>query len=172
VRFVVGDVFEPPFESGAFDAVYSAGLFHELDVRERSAVEALAALVRVTRPGGRLATTDFVDTVPAAQLEDERIQAELAREVSGARLYGIGPPRRLVALHESLLENVRWHTLPPLEVRHLEKLVLAEYRQCDPRSASARGRLSARREAFVEGVRREGYTRPASLYVDGRVPGG
>lgn len=173
VRLVAGDVFEPPFESGAFDTVYSAGLFHELDVRERSAAESLAALARVTRPGGRLATADFVDTVPATQLEDEQIQAALAREVSGALLYRIGPRRRLVALHESVLEDVRWYSLPPFEIRHLDKLVFAEYEQGDPRSTTSAGgaRLRARRAVFAERVRREGYTRPASLYIEGRVPG-
>lgn len=172
VRLVRGDVFEPPFAPGAFDLVYSAGLFHELDVRERSAGEALAALARVTRPGGRVATADFVDTVPATQLEDEEIQRQLALEVSGEKLYGIGPPRRLVALHESLLEGVRWRSLPPFGVRHLDKLVLAEDEPGGPRSVSVRERLRARREAFLERVRREGYTRPATLYVEGRAPGG
>lgn len=175
VRLVGGDVFEPPFASGTFDLVYSAGLFHELDVRGRSAGDALAGLVRVTRPGGRVATTDFVDTAPAAQLEDEEIQRELAREVRGELLYGIGPPRRLVTLHESLLENVRWSSLPPFGVRRLDRLVLAEGEPEDLRSARAtcvRQRLRARREAFLERVRREGYTRPATLYVEGRVPGG
>ena len=47
VRLVEGDVFEPPFGSQTFDLVYSAGLFHELDVRERAAEDALEALVSV-----------------------------------------------------------------------------------------------------------------------------
>lgn len=172
VRLVRGNVFEPPFAAGAFDLVYSAGLFHELDVRERSAGGALAGLIHITRPGGRVATDDFVDTVPATQLEDEEIQRELAREVSGGELYGIGPPRRLIALHKSLLEGVRWCSLLPFGVRHLDKLVLAEYQPDGLRSAGAsvRERLRGRREAFLERVRREGYTRPATLYVEGSVP--
>ncbi|MCV5968723.1 class I SAM-dependent methyltransferase, partial [Lactococcus petauri] len=68
VRLVVGDVFEPPFGPRTFDLVYSAGLFHELDVRESPAEDALAVLVSVTRPEGRVSTSDFVDSVPAAQL--------------------------------------------------------------------------------------------------------
>jgi SAM-dependent methyltransferase len=173
VRLVRGDVFEPPFAPGAFDLVYSAGLFHELDVRERSAGDALAALARVTRPGGRVATGDFVDTAPATQLEDEELQRELAWEASGERLYGIGPPRRLVALHEALLEDVRWRPLPPFGIRHLDRLVLAEGEPDGLRSLgeSARERLRARRETFLERVRREGYTRPATLYVEGEIPG-
>ena len=126
VRLVVGNVFEPPFGPQTFDLVYSAGLFHELDVRERPAEDALRSLISVVRPGGRVATSDFIDAVPAVQLADEEIQRELALEASGARLYGIGSPERLVGLHESLLEDVRWRVSLPYEVRHLDELVLAE----------------------------------------------
>jgi SAM-dependent methyltransferase len=173
VHLVRGDVFEPPFDRGAFDLVYSAGLFHELNVRGRSAGDALAALVKVTRPGGRVATGDFVDTTPATQLEDEELQREIAREAHGEELYGIGPPGRLVALHEALLEDVRWRVSPPVEIRHLGRLVLAEEEPGAMRLLpdDARRRLRMRREALLERVRREGYTRPAMLYVEGRVPG-
>jgi SAM-dependent methyltransferase len=174
VRLASGDVFEPPFEPRKFDLVYSAGLLHELDVRGRASEDALAALVTVTRPGGRIATSDFVDSVPAVQLEDERIEAELAREVSGKVLYGIGPPERLVALHESSLDDVRWRFSPPHNFRHLERLILADE---EPAILSgspndARGRFRRRRQALLERVRREGYTRPATLYVEGLGAGG
>ncbi len=173
VHLVRGDVFEPPFDRGAFDLVYSAGLFHELNVRGRSAGDALAALVKVTRPGGRVATSDFVDSVPAVQLEDEMIEAELARETSGKEPYGIGSPERLVALHERFLTDVRWHVAPPHNVRYLDKLALAEEEPAELSllPADIRGRLRQRRGSFLEWVRREGYTRPATLYVEGRVPG-
>jgi len=169
VRLVAGDVFELPSGLLTFDLAYSAGLFHELDVRERTVGDALGAIAAIVRPGGRVATSDFVDSVPAVQLEDEEIQRELAREVSDARLYSIGPPERLVALHESLLQDVRWRVSPPYDVRHLEKLVLAEE---EPESLAllsddTRDRLRERRKAFLERVRREGYTRPATLYVEG-----
>jgi Methyltransferase domain len=171
VHLVTGDVFEPPFKSRAFDLVYSAGLFHELDVRERAAENALEALLCVTRAGGRIVTSDFVDSVPAVQLEDEELQRELARGASGSELYGIGSPQRLAALHERVLTNVRWRVSPPANVRHLGNLILAEE---EPTSLSLlptdiRRRLRRRREAFLDRVRREGYTRPATLYVEGRV---
>jgi SAM-dependent methyltransferase len=174
VRLVVGDVFEPPFGPRTFDLVYSAGLFHELDVRESPAEDALAALVSVTRPEGRVSTSDFVDSVPAAQLEDEAFEAELEREVSGKELYGIGPPERLVALHERFLTGVRWRVSPSHDVRHLKRLILAEE---EPASlslltASVQERLRRRRASFLQRVGREGYTRPATLYVEGRVSGG
>jgi SAM-dependent methyltransferase len=173
VRPVAGDVFEPPLEPRTFDLVYSAGLFHELDVRERTAEDALAALACVTRPGGHIATSDFVDSAPAVQLEDERLQRELAREVSGKELFGVGPSERLVALHKSALDDVRWRFSPPYNVRHLDKLVLAEE---EPASlsllpAEARRRLCGSREVFLERVRLEGYTRPATLFVEGVVRG-
>jgi Methyltransferase domain len=167
VRLVAGDVFEPPFGPLAFDLVYSAGLFHELDVRERGAGDALAALVSTVKPGGRVATSDFVDSVPAVQIEDEKLQADLARELSDASLYGIGPPERLVGLHEALLDGVRWRVSPPERVRHLDRLVLAE-----GEPAGVSGKLRQRREAIRERIGREGYTRPATLYVEGLVRGG
>jgi SAM-dependent methyltransferase len=174
VRLVAGDAFEPPFGPGTFDLVYSAGLFHELDVRERMAEDALAALVSVTRPGGRISTSDFVDSVPAVQLEDEEIEAELAREVSGKELFGIGPPERLVAVHKRFLTGVRWRVSPPCNIRHLDRLILAEEKPAVLSSlpAGVRGRLRQRRESLLQRVRHEGYTRPATLYVEGRVPGG
>ena len=174
VRLASGDVFEPPFEPRKFDLVYSAGLLHELDVRGRASEDALAALVTVTRPGGRIATSDFVDSVPAVQLEDEKIEAELAREVSGKVLYGIGPPERLVALHESSLDDVRWRLSPPHNFRHLERLVLADEEPADLSflPADTRERFHGRRLALLERVRREGYTRPATLYVEGLGAGG
>jgi SAM-dependent methyltransferase len=174
VRLVAGDVFELPFGPRTFDLVYSAGLLHELDVRERPAEDALAVLVSVTRPGGRISTSDFVDAVPAIQLEDEAFEAGLAREISGLELYGVGPPERLVALHESFLTNVRWRISPPHYVRYLDKLTLAEEEPAELSllPADVRGRLRQRRGLFLERVRREGYTRPATLYIEGRVPGG
>ena len=171
VRLVAGDVFGPPFEPGAFDLVYSSGLFHELGVRKNKARDALSALVSVVRPGGRVATSDFVGTCPAAQLEDEEIQAEIAHETSGTRLFGIGPPERLVGLHEATLEDVRWRVLPPYRVRYLGKLFLAEGEPEELRSLpqKARRRLRGRHEKLRRRVEREGYTRPATLFVEGLV---
>lgn len=174
VRLIVGDVFRSPFAPGTFDLAYSAGLFHELDVRERSAGDALAALASVVRPGGRISTSDFIDSVPALQLEDEDLQRELAREVHGAELYGIGPPERLVTLHEALLDEVRWRISPPHHVRHLDKLVLAEeeLEESPGLPAGTKQRLRKRRKALRERIGREGYTRPATLYIEGLVING
>ncbi|MDQ3966039.1 MAG: class I SAM-dependent methyltransferase [Actinomycetota bacterium] len=171
VRLVAGDAFRPPFPPGTFDLAYSAGFFHELDVRERPAGDALAALASTVRPGGRVATSDFVDSVPAVQLEDEELQRELAREASGAEYYGIGSPERLVTLHGALLTRVRWQVLPPHHIRHLDKIVLAEEEpeELQGLPAKTRRKLRERREAFWERIGREGYTRPATVYVEGEV---
>jgi SAM-dependent methyltransferase len=160
-----------PFEPHAFDLVYSSGLFHELDVKVRAAEDALAALHLVAQPGGRVATSDFVDSEPAVQLEDERLEAELRREGYAQEPFGIGPPERLVALHERLLTDVRWLVSPPRRIRHLGKLVLAENEPAELSSlplASAK-RLRERRDAMRGRILGEGYTRPATLYVVGLV---
>jgi len=173
VRLVVGDAFRPPFDPASFDLVYSAGLFHELDVHERDAAQAVSALAAVTRPGGRVATGDFVDSVPAAQLEDERLDADLALAFSGKMLFDVGPPGRLVALHEEVLSDVRWRVSAPFRIRHLDKVVLAEEEPAGLSSLppEVAERWRDLREALHQCVRREGYTRPATVYVEGVVPG-
>ena len=174
VQLVVGSVFGPPFGPGAFDLVYSAGLFHELDVTGRSAEEALLALVSVARPGGRVATEDFVDTVPAVQLEDEGLDAELALALYGRELFGVGGPGRLVALHEKVLSGVGWRVSAPQTIRHVGRVVLAEEEPAELAAlpAGAAGRLRGRRAVLRGRIRDEGYTRPATVYVEGRVRGG
>src|SRR5687768_9183763 len=162
VHLLAGDIFGMPFGPRTFDLVYSSGLFHELDVKERRAQEALAALHVVTRHGGRVATSDFVDSEPAVQLEEERLDAALRREAYARNLYGIGPPERLVALHEELLTDVRWLVSPPRRIRHLEKLVLAEEEPAELTilpPATAR-RLRESRDAVRGRIPGEGYTRP------------
>jgi SAM-dependent methyltransferase len=173
VRLLAADIFRMPFEPDTFDLVYSSGLFHELDVKERGAEDALAALRSVARPGGRVATGDFVDSEKAVQLEDEKLEAELRREAYAGELYGIGPPARLIALHEELLTDVRWLVSPPQRIRHLGKLVLAEEEPTEVSSlppATAR-RLRENRDALRGRILAEGYTRPATLYVEGLVRG-
>lgn len=171
VRITAGDVFRPPFGGDAFDLVYSAGLFHELDVRGRSVEEALAALVSVVKTGGRVGTSDFVDSVPAVQLDDEEFQRELRWEMSGTELYGIGSPESLITLHNTLLDDVRWRLSPPYPVRYLDTVVLAEDEPEEICSlpVGARRRLRERRRVLRERIRHDGYTRPATLYVEGRV---
>lgn len=173
VRLLAGDVFRPPFSPGTFDLAYSAGLLHELDVLAEPVESALAALASVVRPGGRVATSDFVDSVPATQLEDEEIQRVLAWEVSGAKSYGVGSPERLVALHETLLTEVRWFYSPPYHIRYLGKIVLAEGEPEELRglSAGTRRKLRRRCAALRRRVEREGYTRLATLYTEGLVCG-
>lgn len=171
VHLLAGDIFAMTFGPGTFDLVYSSGLFHELDVGEKSAKDALAALRAVARPGGRVVTADFVDSEPAVQLEDEELEAALRHESYGSELYGIGPPQRLIALHENLFRDVRWRVSPPRNIRHLGKLVLAEDEPTELSSlppATAR-RLRLKRDALQDRILHEGYTAPASLYIEGQV---
>lgn len=166
VSLAAGDVFAPPFEPGSFDLVYSAGLFHELDVRERPALAAVSALAAALRTGGRLATEDFVDSVPAVQLEEEAIEDALRRTLHGEEPYGIGSPGRIAALHGREPGPVRTRTLPPFGIRHMDRVFLAED-EPEGMHEELRGRWRALRQR----VRREGYTRPATLYVEGRRAG-
>jgi hypothetical protein len=105
------------------------------------------------------------------QLEEERLNAELRREAYARNLYGIGPPERLVALHEKLLTDVRWLASPPLRIRHLGKLVLAEDESAElsllPPVTARRLRESG--DAVRGRILVEGYTRAATLYVEGLV---
>jgi hypothetical protein len=173
VRLAIGDVFELPFQPRTFDLVYSAGLFHELDTRKEPAGEALSTLARSVRAGGWVATGDFIDSVAATQLEDEEIQAEWTRGALGREFYGIGPPERLVALHETILDDVRWRISSPYPFRHLDKLVLDEDEPAGFLLLPAERveRLRERRSVLRERIEREGYTRPATLYVEGFVAG-
>jgi hypothetical protein len=169
VRLLAGDILAMPFGPGSFDLVYSSGLFHELDVKEIGAEVALVALRFVARLGSRVVTADFVDSEPAVQLEDEELEAEMRRAAYGDEVYGIGPPERLVALHEELLSDVRWRLEAPMEIRHLWKLVLAEG---EPTMLSSLPdevalRLRERRRTLRARILKEGYTRPATLYVEG-----
>ena len=169
VRLVAGDVFDPPFVRGSFDLVYSAGLLHELDVSERSAALALGRLSELARPNGRLATADFVDDFPALQLEDEALEAELAA-LFGARLYGIGAAGRLVALHRQCLDEVRYSVAKPVRLRNIEYLLQGDDFSRRAWEAGGSEGLLARRAAFLRRALGEGYTRPATVYIEGAPP--
>jgi ubiquinone/menaquinone biosynthesis C-methylase UbiE len=174
VRLFAGDIFEMPFGAGTFDLVYSSGLFHELDVKARGAKDALAALRSVARSGGRVVTADFVDSEAAVQLEDEELEAEFRREAYGSEVYGIGSPERLISLHREFLREVRWRYTPPRKIRHLWKLIVAEdgpaaLSSLPPEVAR---RVRARRGVLRHRISNEGYTRPATLYIEGLVEDG
>ena len=169
VRLLAGDIFAMPFDPDSFDLVYSSGLFHELDVKERGAEDALVALRTVARSGGRVVTADFVASEPAVQLEDEDLEAEMRRAAYGSEVYGIGTPERLISLYRKLFPDVRWLYTPPQEIRHLWKLVLAEG---EPTMLSSLPdevalRLREGRRTLRDRILKEGYTRPATLYVEG-----
>jgi ubiquinone/menaquinone biosynthesis C-methylase UbiE len=169
VRLLAGDIFAMPSGPDSFDLAYSSGLFHELDVRERGATEALETLRSAVRSNGRLATADFVDSEPAVQLADEELEAELRRVAYGSEVYGIGPTERLISLHMELFRDVHWRYTPPQNIRHLWKLVLAEDEPAALSSlpAEVARRLRERRRVLRSRISNEGYTRPATLYVEG-----
>jgi ubiquinone/menaquinone biosynthesis C-methylase UbiE len=169
VRLLAGDVFAMPFGPDSFDLVYSSGLFHELDVKERGAEDTLVALRSVARPGGRVVTADFVDSEPAVQLEDEELEAEMRRAAYGSEVYGIGTPERLISLHRELFQDVQSYVSTPQEIRHLWKLILAEGEPTVLSSLPAEVALRWRekRRKLRNRILNENYTRPATLYVGG-----
>ena len=70
---------------------------------------------------------------------------------------------------------MRWRISPPHGVSHLEKILLSE--PDEPADSAlvasdARRKLLACRAALKARIRREGYTRPATLYIEGLVSGG
>ena len=80
VRFVAGDALALPFRDGVFDAVtISFGLRNVADPDA-----ALAEMLRVTRPGGRLVICEF-GHLPAARLD------ALVRALPEGRPPGRGP---------------------------------------------------------------------------------
>lgn len=52
-RLIVGNIEAMPFQEGAFDAIYGSSVLHHLDVRV-----ALVEILRVLKPGGRLACVE------------------------------------------------------------------------------------------------------------------
>lgn len=167
-RFVCGDVFEPPFERASFDLAYSSGLLHELDVRSRKdgILDLFGELERVVVAGGEIAGSDFVDTVPAAQVEDEAIEAEVRRLSTGEEPFGIGSPERIFEVLDDAFVVFGYEVLAPFEIRHLDKLTLA--REMPPDTEALEGgdreKVLLRWKAFLRRVRDEGYTRPATLF--------
>lgn len=177
-RFVVGDVFDPPLERGTFDLVYSSGLFHELDVSERSVGDALSAMANVLRSGGRFAASDFVDDVDAAHIEDEAIEAEVRRLAAGTDLFEVGCSGRLVEILENGFDGFVSceHSIhAPFPIRHLGKFFLADpepagIEKLDALAPHGAERLRHRRERLRERVEAEGYDRPATLFFRAAHP--
>jgi demethylmenaquinone methyltransferase/2-methoxy-6-polyprenyl-1,4-benzoquinol methylase len=106
VRFVDGDLRALPFPDGAFDAVFSSYVVDVLPAADARA--ALRELVRVLRPGGRLALV----TMAPPRRPAERLWAALARHVPAA--LGRSQPVSWPAMRRVLVPAVR-----PLHHAHL-----------------------------------------------------
>lgn len=79
VEYQVGDITALPFEDGSFDAVYSERVF--LHLADPQA--AMAELLRVLRPGGRLLIVDLDNTRIACDADDGDLADLLASRLAG-----------------------------------------------------------------------------------------
>jgi len=83
VEATKGDVRKLPFENHSFDVVVSNFVFHELPTRAEREVMA-REMVRVLRPGGRIALVDFIFTGQCAQMLHEHRMGDVQRTRVGS----------------------------------------------------------------------------------------
>lgn len=106
-RFLRGTVYALPFRDGALDATLCGYCFHHFQEPAR----ALAEMLRVTRPGGRIGLVDLV--VPLGGSVDRANAIERARDPSHAstltaiQLRGLFATSGLHIVSEERCENVR-----------------------------------------------------------------
>lgn len=112
VRFEVGDLTSLPFADGEFELVWSKHVLQWVAARS----QALAEMVRVTRPGGRIVCANFDGFCLEHFPQDAQVQADMARFMSAAGVaFGFDPylGRKLPALfRDAGLVNVRWDFMP------------------------------------------------------------
>jgi ubiquinone/menaquinone biosynthesis C-methylase UbiE len=105
VTFVEGDATKLPFESGSFDLTCSRRTLHHIARPEL----AVAEMVRVTAPGGRVFVDDQIAPVdPLAALELDRF--ERARDPSHTRTLPDIDLRHLFEANELVLQRTRFQT--------------------------------------------------------------
>jgi SAM-dependent methyltransferase len=105
VTFVEGDATSLPFEDGSFDLACSRRTLHHIARPER----AVAELVRVTRPGGKVFVEDQIAPVdPLVALELDRF--EHARDPSHTRTLPDIDLRQLFEANELVLQRESTHT--------------------------------------------------------------
>ena len=109
VRFVEGSALALPFADESFDGVATAFVLHTLPDLER----ALAEMVRVLRPGGRLVTLEMAR--PRVPVLKQGFSLLLTRLMPlGGRVLGrlrLGPPGFLAYFARSLLDMPDQHAL-------------------------------------------------------------
>jgi SAM-dependent methyltransferase len=105
VTFVEGDATSLPFEAGSFDLSCSRRTLHHIARPEL----AIAELVRVTAPGGRIFVDDQIAPVdPLAALELDRF--ERARDPSHTRTLPDIDLRHLFEANSLVLQRTRFQT--------------------------------------------------------------
>lgn len=133
-RFVLGDVHSLPFDDGSFDLVTCRRAAHHFGYVER----AVAEMVRVLRPGGRLGVVDMTapETVEGAtlfndleRLRDDSHNAALDPRAWQDLLRGLGLRVLHLEIHEEALTPESWlYPVPasPDLLRRLEERLARE----------------------------------------------
>ncbi len=114
--FVVGDAEAPDFPAESFDLVVSRHLFWTLPHPE----QALAAWVRLLRPGGRLAIVDGEWRLPGDTAAEATTGGTYDGEVEAALPFLGGAPAARVA------ELLREHGLTNVQIESLDAIVAAQ----------------------------------------------
>ena len=97
LTFQLGDVMEMPFLACSFDLVLSRLAFHHFPEPARP----FAEMVRVLRPGGRLALIDML----AAEERDTKDEIERLRDPSHVRCLTMAELKALFAAHHLTIEQ-------------------------------------------------------------------
>jgi SAM-dependent methyltransferase len=112
LAFEIGDALSLPFPDASFDMVWSKHVLQWIGERER----AIAEMVRVVRPGGRVVAANFDGFLTEHWPRDDRLHSEIERWFGRARdMMGFDGDvgRKLPAMFvRAGLVDVRVHTMP------------------------------------------------------------
>jgi SAM-dependent methyltransferase len=180
VSFVEGNLLDMPFENDSFDLVWSKHVLQWI----ADPAAALAEMVRVTRPGGRVVAANFDGFLLQHFPEDPVVQANTQRWFDAARAemgFDNWIGRKLATLFLAAgLIDIRVDTIPDKAFSGLggdaERLwnMEVQWNAAHPFSVKVFGTEEAAREAQRRFIERYAdpmvYFHCTMFYVEGRVP--
>lgn len=178
IRYAVGDATALPFEAGTFDFSWARFLFEYLKAPEA----ALEEMIRVTRPGGRVAVGDLDGNCIYHFPLPPELEAQMQAVMGAAAKVGFDPyvGRKLFTwFYRAGLEDLRVTPLPyhcfagPIPPEHQEnwwaKLeVLAPVGARALGSREAYAQFAAGMQDFL--LREDTFTYSTLILVSGKVP--